>query len=68
MYREPQDGRWYLATVTQQLPEKRSYIIKTDENVMYRKAQTHLKPNKPEKNITKPELNWVDSNQTKTCY
>ena len=24
MYREPSDGRWYPATVIQQLPEKRS--------------------------------------------
>ena len=28
MYREPHDGRCYPSTVTQKLPEKRSYIIK----------------------------------------
>ena len=37
MYREPNDRRWYPAIVIQQLPEKRSYIIKTHDNVMYRK-------------------------------
>ena len=63
MYREPHDGRWYPATLSQQLPEKRSYIIKTDENVMYRKTQTHLKPYKPKKNITKPEHSWMNNNQ-----
>ena len=37
MYREPNDGRWYPATVTQELAEKRSYIMKTHDNVIYRK-------------------------------
>ena len=56
MYREPSDRRWYPATVIQQLPEKRTYIIKTHDNVMYRKMQAHLKPYKPEKNIQHPEI------------
>ena len=43
MYREPNDRRWYLAIVIQQLPEKRSYLIKTCDNVIYRKTQIHLK-------------------------
>ena len=37
MYREPNDRRWYPATIIQQLPEKRSYLIKTNDNVIYRK-------------------------------
>ena len=64
MYREPNDGRWYPATVLQQLPEKRSYIIKTHDNVMYRKMQVHLKPYKPKKNIQHPEISKVDNNQS----
>ena len=44
MYREPNDRRWYPTTVIQQLPEKRSYLIKTHDNVIYRKMQVHLKP------------------------
>ena len=63
MYRKPNDGRWYPATVIQQLPEKRSYIIKTHNNVMYRKMQVHLKPYTPRKNVLHPELSKVDNNQ-----
>ena len=37
MYREPNYRRWYLTTIIQQLPEKRSYLIKTNDNVIYRK-------------------------------
>ena len=44
MYREPKDKRWYHATVIQQLPEKRSYLITTHDNVIYRQMQEHLKP------------------------
>ena len=44
MCREPSDKRWYPTTVIQQLPEKRSYLIKTTDNVIYRKMQVHLKP------------------------
>ena len=43
-YREPNDKRWYPATVIQQLPENRSYLIRTKDNVVYRKMQVHLKP------------------------
>ena len=37
MYREPNDRRWYPTTLIQQLP-KRSYLIKTHDNVIYRKT------------------------------
>ena len=40
MYREPNDKRWYPATVIQQLPEKRSYLIKTNDNVIYKHKYT----------------------------
>ena len=43
IYREPTDRRWYPATVTQQLPQKRSYLIKTNDNVIYRKMQVPFK-------------------------
>ena len=59
MYREPNDRRWHPATVIQQLPEKRSHIIKTHDNVMYRKMQVHVKPYKPKKNIQQPEISKV---------
>ena len=52
MDREPHDGRWYPATITQQLLEKRSYIITTDENVLHRKTKAHLKPYKNKKHMT----------------
>ena len=58
MYREPHNGRWYPATITQQSLENMSYIIKTDENVLYRKTQEHLKPYKPKKQMTQLEHNW----------
>ena len=52
MYREPNDKRLYPATVIQQLPEKRTYLIKTNDNVIYRKMQVHLKPYIPKKLIS----------------
>ena len=39
MYREPNDRRWYPATIIQQLPEKRSYLIKTNYNIIYKKCK-----------------------------
>ena len=56
MYREPNDKRWYPAIVIQQSPEKRSYLIRTKDNVVYRKIQVHLKPYILEKKIELPEL------------
>ena len=47
MYRELNDRRWYSATISQQLPEKWSYLIKTNDNVIYRKMQVNLKPYTP---------------------
>ena len=64
IYREPNDKRWYLTTVIQQLPEKRSYLIKTNDNVIYRKMQVHLKPYMPKKLIQQPELCKKDINQS----
>ena len=56
MYREPNDKRWYQPTVIQQLPEKRSYLIRMKDNIVYRKTQVHLKPYTPEKKIEPLEL------------
>ena len=64
MYREPNDKRWYPATVIQQLPEKRSYLIRMKDNVVYRKTQAHLKPYTPEKKIEPPELHKKDNEQS----
>ena len=63
MYRKPNDKRWYPATVIQQLPEKRSYLIRMKHNV-YRKMQVHLKPYTPEKKIEPPELYKKDNEQS----
>ena len=62
MYRKPNDKRWYPTTVIQQLPEKRSYLICTNDNVVYRKMQVHLKLYTPEKKIKPPELYKKDNN------
>ena len=64
MYREPNDKRWYPATVIKQLPEKGSYLIKTHDNVVYRKTQVHLKPYTTEKKIKPPELYKKDNNES----
>ena len=64
MYREPNDRRWYPTTVIQQLPEKRSYLIKTHDNVIYRKMQVHLKPYIPKNKVQQPELCKKDNNQS----
>ena len=59
MYREPNDRRWYPATIIQQLPEKRSYLIKTNDNVIYRKTEVHLKPYTPKEKVPQPELSKI---------
>ena len=64
MYMEPNDTRWYPAIVISQLPEKRSYLIKTKDNVIYRKMQVHLKPYTPKKKIEPPELCTKDIEQS----
>ena len=64
MCREPNDKRWYPATVIQQLLEKRSYLITTKDNVVYRKTQVHLKPYTPEKKIEPHELYRIDNEQS----
>ena len=63
MYREPNDKRWYPTNVIQQLPEKRSYLIRTNDNVVYSTRQVHLKPYTPEKKIESPELYKKDNNE-----
>ena len=64
MYMEPSDKRWYPATVISQLPEKRSYLIKMHDNVIYRKMQVHLKPYTPKEKIESPELCTKDVEQS----
>ena len=64
IYKEPNDKRWYCVTVIQQLQEKRSYLIKTNDNVVYRKTQVHFKPYTLEKKIEPAELYKNDNNQS----
>ena len=64
MYREPNDRRWYLTTVIQQLPEKRTHLIKTNDNAVYKKMQVHLKHYILKKIIQQPELCKKDNNQS----
>ena len=44
MYQDPNDKRWYPATITRLCQEPRSYLITTKQGVQYRKTQVHLKP------------------------
>ena len=64
MYREPSDKRWYPTTVVQQLPEKRSYLITTNDNVIYRKRQVHLIPYIPKKKVQQQKLCKINNNQS----
>ena len=68
MHREPNDKRWYPTSVIQQLPDKRSCLIKTNDNVIYRKMQVHLKPYMPKKLIQQPELCMKDNSQSIDNY
>ena len=43
---------------------KRSYLIQTHVNVIYRKTQVHLKPYTPKKRVQQPELSMADNNQS----
>ena len=43
MYLNHVNRRWYPATITSLCQEPRSYKIKTDEAIIYRKTQSHLK-------------------------
>ena len=47
MYQDPNDKRWYPATITRLCQEPRSYIITTKQGVQYRKTQANLKPYHP---------------------
>ena len=64
MYRELNNRRWYPANVIQQLLEKRSYLIKTHDNVTYRKTQVHLKPYTSKRTVQQPELSKIDNNHS----
>ena len=44
MYQDPNDKRWYPATITRLCQEPRNYLITTKQGVQYRKTQAHLKP------------------------
>ena len=48
MYQDPNDKRWYPATITRLCQEPRSYLITTKQGVQYRKIQVHLKPYHPQ--------------------
>ena len=42
-YLNPMNRRWYPATITSCCHEPRSYKIRTDDGIIYRKTQNHLK-------------------------
>ena len=44
MYLKPVNRRWYPATITSLFQEPRSYKIRTEDGIIYRKMQNHLKP------------------------
>ena len=43
MYLNPVNRRWYPATITSLCQEPRSYKIRTEGGIIYRKTQNHLK-------------------------
>ena len=43
MYLNPVNRRWYPAIITSLCQEPRSYKIRTDDGITYRKTQDHLK-------------------------
>ena len=45
MYQDPNDKRWYPATINRLCQEPRNYLITTKQGVQYSKAQAHLKSN-----------------------
>ena len=44
MYLNPVNRRCYPATITGLCQEPRSYKIRTEDGIIYRKTQNHLKP------------------------
>ena len=46
------------------IPEKRSYLIKTNDNVIYRKMQVYLKPYTRKEKVQQQELSKTDNNQS----
>ena len=44
MYQNPVNRRWHPATITSLCQEPRSYKIRTEGGIIYRKTQNHLNP------------------------
>ena len=44
MYLNPVNRRWYAATITSLCHKPRSYKIRTEDGIIHRKTQNHLKP------------------------
>ena len=62
MYQDPNDKRWYPATITTLCQEPRSYLITTKQGVQYRKTQAHLKPYHPhgeDELLTQEKHKWT---------
>ena len=57
MYLNPVNRRWYSATITSLCQEPRSYKIRTEDGIIYRKTQSHLKPYQQQHNEDKVN-NW----------
>ena len=48
MYQDVASKQWYPATFTSLCVQPRSYNITTRDGVIYRKTQSHLKPEQPQ--------------------
>ena len=48
MMHDPSSKRWSPVVITRLCKELRSYQVTTQDGVVYRKMQAHLKPYKPE--------------------
>ena len=73
MYQDPNDKRWYPATITRLCQEPRSYLITTKQGVQYRKTQAHLKPYHPQSedelfNTRKAQADSTMCSKQTKCY
>ena len=59
-YLDPASKKWFPATIVRLMDAKRSYLIKTPEDVEYRKTQQHLKLYKPRKACVPPKVKASD--------
>ena len=59
MYQDTFTKIWYPAVIDSLCPEPRSYKFKTEDGVLYRKTQAHLKPYKPQNKLCEAKSSQV---------